>query len=359
MATAHGGESPGLSMRLFREPHRYNVFQAVRLLQRWLRVTRQPVGHDFLPEQEAVRFRVPPSLNFAAAAVQQLRLPAPNPNAPDGELLPPEMIVTFLGLFGPRGVLPYHYTSLVLRRSRDKDTALRDWLDLFNHRLVSLFYRAWEKYRLPFTFEQAALTGGEPDPVTRGLFCLTGLGTPALRGRQDFPDLAFIYYAGHFAHYPRSAAALEGILTDYFDMPVHVLELQGYWLILEADDRAYLPDTCYRDGRNNVLGNDLVLGERVWDVQGRFRLQLGPLTYKQFRQFMPNGAGLRPLCQLTRTYVGPELSFDVQLILRPDEVPACRLGDDADPTFLGWNSWITSCPSGHARDDAVFSLDAI
>jgi type VI secretion system protein ImpH len=352
----NGRENPGLTGRLFREPHRFDFFQAVRLLERWVRITRHPVGRDRAPEQEAVRFRSQTALHFPSAAVSGLRAPATKSGEPDEALPPPDMVVTFLGLFGPAGVLPHHYTTLLTRRLRDKDTSLRDWLDVFNHRLTSLFFRAWEKYRLPFTFEAGALAGGEPDPVTRGLYCLVGLGTDRLRGRLAPHDLAFLYYAGHFAHYPRTATALEGILTDYFDMPAAVLELQGHWLLLDADDQARLPDRRYRNGRNVGLGVDLVVGERVWDVQSQFRVRLGPLSYDQFRRFMPDGDGLRPLGHLTRTYVGTELSFDVQLVLRPGEAPPCRLGGDGEPGLLGWNTWVFCGDLPRAVDDAVFSL---
>ena len=150
------------------------------------------------------------------------------------------MVVTFLGLTGPSGVLPRHYTELLLQRIREKDFSLRDFLDLFNHRLISLFYRAWEKYRLPIGYERSQLDDPDeqPDPVTRGLYCLVGLGTAGLRGRLDVDDEAFLYYSGHFAHFPRSASALECLLADYLEMPVRVQQCQGQWLALEPDDQA-------------------------------------------------------------------------------------------------------------------------
>src|SRR5262249_6129600 len=146
---------------------------------------RQPVGGDQPPEREVVRFRARPSLGFPASTVSQIRPPAARTGA---EPLPPELVVTFLGLTGASGVLPYHYTALLLRRVRLKDQALGDFLDLFHHRLLSLFYRAWEKYRLPFAYEWSRWDGvatGE-DAVGQGLYCLVGMGTAGLRGRMEF-----------------------------------------------------------------------------------------------------------------------------------------------------------------------------
>jgi type VI secretion system protein ImpH len=358
-----------LSGQLLREPHRFDFFQAVRLLERLARGQarhdpgrqRQPVGGDQAPEREVVRFRTRPSLGFPASAVSQIRTPVPRAGAPDEEQCP-EMTVTFLGLAGAAAVLPYHYSALLLRRVRLKDHALRDFLDLFHHRLLSLFYRAWEKYRLPFTYERSRLEGvaAGGDAVSQGLYCLVGLGTGGLRGRLAFDDEAFLYYAGHFAHAPRSAVALECLLEDYFEMPVRVQQVQGQWLALDREDQALMPSAAHPQGRNNQLGLDLVIGERVWEIQSKFRVRVGPLTYRQFRALMPNGDGLRPLCQLARTYAGAEFDFDVQAVLAPAEVPWSRLGSDGDgEAYLGWNTWVRAEAFTEAAEDAVFSLEDV
>jgi type VI secretion system protein ImpH len=347
---------------LFREPCRFDFFQAVRLLERLAqeealrdpRRRREPVGQDGTPEREVVRFRAQPALGFPFSEVSDLR------TSRDGEV-PPEMVVTFLGLFGPSGALPLHYTSLLLRRLRLRDTSLRDFLDLFNHRLVSLFYRAWEKYRLPFAYERAGLDPTRPgkDLCTEALYNLVGMGTPHLRGSLEIDDEAFLYYSGHFAHFPRTASALEALLGDYFGVPVQVLQFQGQWLLLSQEDRSCLPSRGHPQGRNNALGIDAIAGKRVWDVQGKFRLRVGPLSYPEFRRLLPNGFGLRPLCQLTRSYVGADLDFDVQLVLRQEEVPRARLAArGSERSHLGWNAWLRTRPPVRDADQAIFSADA-
>jgi type VI secretion system protein ImpH len=274
------------------------------------------------------------------------------------------MIVTFLGLTGPSGALPRHYSELLLQRIREKDFSLRDFLDLFNHRLTSLFYRSWEKYNWPVAYERAKLDGpaGEPDLATRGVYGFVGLGTPHLLGRLEVDDEAFLHYSGHFSHYPRSAIALECVLADYFEIPAAVLQFQGQWLVLEPDDLALMPSRSQPNGQNNQLGADLVVGERVWDLQSKFRIRLGPLTWRQFRSLMPNGSALRPLCQMTRFYAGITLDFDVQPVLKPEEVVASRLSPDPDHgPYLGWNTWLPCpvTPSSPPVDDAVFQISTI
>ncbi len=375
MASADGRERDRVNRDLFTAPYRFDFFQAVRLLEHRIREHKrsaeasdshphgQRVGEDVHPGDEGVRFRAEASLGFPAAAISEIRRVTRSPGAPSGPH-PPEMTVTFLGLTGPSGALPRHYTELLLRRIREKDYALRDFLDLFNHRLISLFYRSWEKYRWPIAWERSQLDhpAAEPDAATRGLHCLVGMGTAGLRGRLNTDDDVFLYYSGHFAHFPRSASALESLLTDHLDMPVQVLQCRGQWLHLDRDDQAFMPSRHEPEGRNNQLGVSLVVGERIWDLQSKFRLRIGPLTWRQFCSLMPNGRALRPLCQIARMYVGPGLDFDVQPVLKPDEVPPCRFAADPEhAAYLGWNTWMPppATPSPRAIDDAVFQIETI
>jgi type VI secretion system protein ImpH len=360
MAAAYGRESAGLSERLLHEPHRFGFFQAVRLLERLARECaggapnrrRQPVGHDHAPESEVARFRAHAALSFPTSAVSRISGLSAGANGP-----PPEMVVSFLGMTGPQGVLPPHYTTLLLRRVRDRDYALRDFLDLFNHRAVSLFYRAWEKYRLPQSYERARLDGDE-DLGTWGLYCLAGFGTAGLRGRLALDDEIFLFYSGHLAHYPRSAAALEAMLEDYFAAPVRVEQARGQWLTLDEGDRTLLPGGDDEPGLHCSLGVDLIVGERAWDVQGKFRVQVGPMGYAAFQRFLPAGDALRAVCQLARAYIGPELDFDVQPVLRAKEVPPCRLSaEEPQSQCLGWDSWVGNDVPATDAADAVFEAE--
>src|SRR5262249_29958702 len=154
----------------------------------------------------------------------------------------------------------------------------RDFLDVFHQRVVTLLYQAWEKYRLPFAFERARLApGGATDPISEVLWCLAGFGTSGLRGRLDVADGAFLFYSGHFAHYPRAARAVEGMLAEYCERRGGVLQLQGQWLYREPDDCPQMAGPAEPAGRNCQLGVSLLAGSRVWDIQSRIRLRLGPL----------------------------------------------------------------------------------
>ena len=167
---------------------------------------------------------------------------------------PAEMTVAFMGLTGPLGVLPRHYTELLLERQRRKDHTLGDFLDLFNHRLVSLLYRAWEKHHFPIAYERAMVRGQSDDRLSQYLFDLIGMGTAGLQGRMEVPDEALRFYAGLFAQHPHSASALSGLLRDYFGVPVDVVQFTGQWLTLAPEQRSRLGGSGKQAGREQRRG---------------------------------------------------------------------------------------------------------
>jgi type VI secretion system protein ImpH len=333
---------PSVADILFDEGYRFSFFEAVRVLERLL-PERQAVGYDASPAKEVVRFRSRLSLDFPPSEIHEI--------AREENGGPPEMTVAFMGLAGPLGVLPRHYTEMLLERLRRKDFALRDFLDLFNHRLISLFYRAWEKYRFPLAYERA-LSRGSEDRFSLYLYDLFGMGTAGLRGRLATHDKPLLFYAGLLSQHRRSASALAGLLGDYFGVPVAIAQFVGQWLPLAEDSRTRIG----AKGANHALGDSALAGSRVWDQQAKFKLRLGPLGLKEFNQFLPSGSAFRPLLQLTRFFVGQALDFDAQLLLKAAEVPWCRLGGGPDHSpRLGWSAWLKTREFTRDAGDAVFS----
>jgi type VI secretion system protein ImpH len=183
------------------------------------------------------------------------------------------------------------------------------------------------------------------------------MGTGRLLGRLEVEDEAFLFYSGHFTHFPRSALALECLLEDYFEISVSVCQLQGQWLILDPADRSLMPSPTHPNGLNSQLGTTLVVGERCWDVQSKFRLRVGPLTYAQFCRLMPNGDMVKAMAQMARAYAGLEFDLDVQPILLAAEVPQTRLnGKGSAASYLGWNSWVRTRPFARDVEDIVFTV---
>src|SRR5690606_8243754 len=201
-----------------------------------------------------------PSLAFPPSEIHALELG-------DAEAGPAEMVVNFMGLTGPQGVLPYHYTLLVAERQRARDEALREFLDLFHHRMISLFYRAWEKHRFTLAYER-----GEPDRLTEHLLDLVGVGLETLRGRLSVPDEALAFYAGLLALQPRGALALEQLIEDVFDVPAAIEQFVGGWYPLPERDQCAVGEEA---GASTQLGLGAVAGDEIWDQQARVRIRLG------------------------------------------------------------------------------------
>jgi type VI secretion system protein ImpH len=175
-------------------------------------------------------------------------------------------------------------------------------------------------------------------------------------------DLALLYYSGLLAHRPRCAAGLEALLCDYFQLTIQVQQFQGQWLLLDAGNQS----TLGAQGQHNQLGVSAVVGQRVWDVQGMFRLRVGPLSIARFTEFLPDWATLPQrkafflLVHLVRLYTGLELAFDVQLVLRAADMPPCRLTEDKGiGPRLGWNTWAFSHPRSRDADDACFAGEEV
>lgn len=335
MATEGGRTDSPLAQTLFDEPYRFDFFQAVRLLEQ-INPERRPVGRDGVPRREAARFRTRTSLAFPPSQIHRIERggaaegasPETPPEMPPK--VPPEITVAFMGLTGPLGVLPQHYTELLTERARYKDTALWEFLDIFSHRMISLFYRAWEKHRVTAAYER-----GEFDHFTEYLFDVIGMGTRGLQNRTSVRDQSLLSYGGLIAQRPHSASAIEGILGDFFNVPAQVEQFAGQWLTLEAEDRSRLGTA------NNRLGVNTIAGARVWDDQSNFSVKFGPLTFAEFTAFLPVGSAFKPAAEFARFLVGLEFDFCIQLVLKADEVPDCVLTARGEQRpRLGWTTWL-------------------
>lgn len=347
MAAQSRGTDSDLRRELNQRGFRFEFFQAVRLLAR-VYPDRHPVGDSPTPSKEVVRFRTHQSLAFPPSSICQIR------EARD-ERRPAEMTVAFMGLTGPQGVLPRYYTELMLERLQAKDTTLRDFFDAFNHRMISLFFLAWAKHHCTVGFEQWLLKGKE-DRFARCLFALAGLGTAGLRERLTIDDRSVLRYVGLLGQRPRSAEALERCLGDYFEVPVRVKQFIGAWLALEEEDWTTIGGT----GRNNILGRSALAGTKIWDQQAAFKVEVGPLPFEQFNRLLPSGRAYPTLVQLTKLFAGPELDFDVQLLLRADEVPVTRLqSTDTYAPRLGWTTWLKTKEFQRDADEVRFSGSAM
>lgn len=334
MATYGWGHGASVAEGLAREGHRFDFYQAVRILE-MMDPEAAGVGIQDDPEREVVRFSSRVRMDYPATDVDSVGLPQRH-----GE--PARMTINFLGLAGALGPLPNHLSESLLRRLSKKDPAMGDFLDIFNHRLASLMFRARKKVRV-------SLQDRPPDNsrVARTLFSLMGLGLPRLKKRMRIRDRSLLPAAGLLAREIRPIIGLERLVTGHFRVPARVEPFDGRWFPLEPGSRTHIGRG--RRGRNQVLGDNAVLGRRVWIQDAAYRLHLGPLDLSQYLDLLPVGGAFPKLCELARFYAGDELGMSVRLILRAAEVPRLRLGRAGD-SRLGWSSRLEAGPGERSAE---------
>ncbi|MGQ0646590.1 MAG: type VI secretion system baseplate subunit TssG [Gemmatimonadaceae bacterium] len=327
------------------DPTAFSFYQAVRLLSR-LYPERARVGTWSDPANELARFSASTSLGFPASEIQALTLPdAGNPG-------PAHLLVNFFGLTGPQAILPHLYTEHAGNRARARDTAFRDFLDIFNHRAISLLFRAWEKHRVAVMHES-----GEEDRLFAHFLDLAGFGTAGFRGRLPIRDESVAFFSGLLANRVRSADGLARLVGDYFDVTASVEQFVGEWRHVDQGGQC----TMGAEDDAGRLGFG-VLGDAVWDPQARVRLRLGPLSRVQFESFCPGGSAYEALRTLAHVYADEQVGVDAQLVLARDEVAPCTLdvprpgAKSTGTPALGRGTWLASRPLTRDPDETCLRL---
>lgn len=319
-----------LQAALLADASRFDFFAALRLLE--CAHPQQPrIGASLKPQDDALRFGQSPSLAFAPGVVDRLE--------PGHEGRPMRLLLNSFGLLGPNGPLPTHISEYVRDRLRNSaDPTLARFLDLFHHRLISLFYRAWASAQPTVSMDRP-----EADRFADYLASLIGMGMPALRNRDTVADVSRLHYAGQLAGHNRNAAGLASVLASYMQMPVSVEQFVGHWMALPDDGKLYLRGHF----GGQALGQGTVLGRQIWNRQHKFRLRIGPLDFAQFQRLLPGGDSLQRLTDLVRHYVGDALAWDINIVLQKDQVPPLRLGKRAR---LGRTTWLGKKPRQRDAD---------
>ncbi len=321
--------------RLFEEYYDYSFFQAVHLLETFS-PDRKKLGQSQEPAKEAVRFSVKAGLKFPPSDIAALT-PSPEENGPA------RMEIAFMGLIGPTGVLPHIYNELIISRVAKKDHSLEAFFDLFHHRIISLFYLAWKKNQFPVNY----LLGAK-DALSHHLLSLCGLGTPGLEDRIGFAGESLSYHSGLLSQQIPSGEAIRSTVEHFSGTETEIEQFSQRLIPLDDKDLTWLGTA------NATLGVDALCGTHIWECQTKFNLLLGAMTFKEFIRFLPNGDMHSPTFSLVRYMVGIEYEFDLTIILKRREVPACILGrSPADAPGLGWTSWLKTPEIDFLEDPSI------
>ena len=330
MDTPHGPAAPALSV-LARTVREYSLFQAVLLVIDRLRDGNTEISEDELYDR--VEFVANPSLGFPGCDVDAVEFFVEH-----GQRRA-RLRFNLMGLVGSASPLPAFYGEQALGDG-DAQNTTRQFLDLFNHRLQRLLLPIWRKYRYRARFES-----GANDPFSSHLFALIGLGGQTIRDAQELNWKRLLPYLGLLSLRAHSAALIESVLRYYFKHAELTIEqcIERRVEILQEQRNAL--------GRgNHQLSESLVLGERVRDCSGKFRIHIRQLSWERFHELLPIGTGYQPLCALVRFTLRDPLEYDIRLVLRHEEIRELRIAEH-NPCRLGWTSWL-----GREYADGVVTL---
>lgn len=353
METKHGNEISPLK-RLQQEPYRFTFFQAIRLFENKCCIdptlpsplSLSDLGKTALPRYEILRLRHKTSLSFPASQIYDFEPASFNQNTK--RVTQPIITTSILGLTGATGALPQYYTDFILAQKRLGNTILIDFLGLFNHRLLSLYYRAWAKKCIFINYEKEQQLHS---PDYYALITKSFHGN-ALNSTQEnhSADLngASVFYAGILSQQPRSALGLTRLLKSYLSLDISIQPWKGEWLPLKANDWTILSSSK----TYNQLGKSALVGHKVWSVQNKFTIIIGPLNYQKFQDFIPTSSFFNKLKTLINYYIDNHLTYSIILLLKKEHVPKCRLNSKFQ---LGWNTWLLTKPSNVDKRDTCIS----
>jgi type VI secretion system protein ImpH len=322
-----------LQALLAQDPTGFDFYQVLRRLE-CAHPDKPRLGSSVHLADEPIRLGQEPSLSFPAGTLSGLR--------PGTGGKPATLEVSFFGLLGPNGPLPLHLTDHARDRLRNAgDATFARFLDVFNHRMLLLFYRAWADANPTVGSDRP-----ESDRYAHYVGALAGIGLPGLRGRDLFPDRAKLHFVGRLGALTANPEGLQAMISEHFGMPATIEEFVGAWLDLPEADRWY-PGGSPAEGKR--LGVTTIVGTRTWQRQTKFRVVLGPLNRGQFRSMLPEGRGLRRLNALVQNYVGDEIDWDLRLVLDERTDEPMKLGG----TRLGWDAWLGTIPDKRDRQDLL------
>ena len=318
------------------EPYKYDFYQFMRLIE-CMYPDKQRFGYSVKPSDDAIRIGQLPSMQFAPGALARFEMNADYPAV---------LKVFFFGLFGPNGPLPIHLTEFARHRMNiARDPTFAEFADLFHHRLLSLFYRAWAD-KEPTT----QLDRPHNDRFSIYVGSLLGIAERSQQQRDGICDHTKFHFAAHLGCQTKHADGLIAVLRSYFQVPIAMEEFVGEWLTIPEDGLCYLN----ADQQTGQLGVSATIGLHSWQCIHKFRLIAGPLDLQQFESFLPNGKKITAFSDLVKNYIGFEFKWDLKLILKKNEVPAIRLGKYG---WLGWNSWLSARSRNDDAKDMFIDLE--
>lgn len=337
MATVTRRSDYSLESQLYQEAYEFEFSQAIRILEA-LEPKADAFGEGVDPLKEALQVKARLTLSVSSSDLYSVSMPLASDNRPI-------LTVNFLGLAGIQGPLPTPYTELVLDRLRQKDTASRDFLDIFNHRLTAFWHRSRKKVVL-------GMDQIPPEATVAGktFLDLLGLNSSYFKHKLGVPDRSLLAFAPLFWQRTKSTAGLHQLLKSYFNTPIRIEETQGHWREAILQDFTLIGNL---HGQHNALGQSTILGKRSWDQAAGIKISLPQLSWKKYLSHLPGQHGHAALASLTQFYAGIQPNFEFYAHVKHDEIPPTCLGNHAR---LGQTTWLTRGQGQGFTQDSIRRL---
>lgn len=319
-----------------KEPWRFDFYTLMRRAERHHK-SKPRIGDSATLAEDYVMLGQDPYLEFPASTFNRAK------KDQAGRL---KAFVRFLGMLGPQGALPLATTEESWNWNRDGDESFARFLDVFEHRFLQLFFRAWADSR-PIAHHDRPGQDRFSDYVGSQI----GLGSPPYRGLDRLPDLAKLTYAGLLAPQTKSADRLKALLAGLFGLKVEVDEFVGSRLVFEPEDRSKLGRALCS------LNQDFILGASVFSVEDKIKIRLFAADLDQYCDFLPSGKLCPQLTDAVYFYLGDEMDWDVELALPASKTRPIVLSKSKGlGAQLGWTSWLAPRPdpADAVRADARF-----
>lgn len=321
------------------EPFGRDYFATLRRIE-CTHAPRPRIGTSTALVDDPIRLGQEGTLDFAPSTISLVQ--ARKGNRPE------RLLVRFLGLLGPNGPMPLHVTEYIRQRERNAhDPTLARFLDVFHHRYLSLFYRAW-------ALNQPTASYDRPDEDRFKLYigALAGRGMESAQERDHVPDEAKLHHVGHLANLTKHADGLRQVVEDYFRIKAELIQFVGEWFNLPDDSLCRIGNSR----QTGLLGQTIIVGSTIWDCQQKFRLRLGAMGLRDYERFLPTGRSFPVLVDWVKNYAGPAYLWDCQLVLKKEEIPRAQLGTG---TRLGWTSWLGGRPFENDADNLILRPPAV
>jgi type VI secretion system protein ImpH len=299
------------------EPWRFDFFDVLRHLER-VHNDRPRISDSASRRDEFVLIGHEPYLEFPASNLARVE---------QGDNKPLKIFVKFLGLLGPQGPLPLALTEEVFHYTLANDDAFPRFADIFNHRFIQLFFRAWADARPIAQHDRP-----DADRFIAYIGSHIGLGSKPYLGLDTVPDPAKVGLAGLLSAQARCPSRLARAIGGLFNVEAEVEEFVGTRLVLEDAELTIL------GARYSVLGGDALLGRSLFSVQDKIRVRIFTRSLGEYIRFLPTGDLCEPLADLVFFYNGEQLDWDTELAIPARSVQPIKLGQFGQ---LGWTSWMS------------------